>query len=172
MFLSKLKTVAALVLSVAVLGGAGGIAYHTLAAEPARANEKDKKADKAKEDKDAILGTWKVEEVEVDGKDGSDTEKGMELKGATLTFTADKIVAKAGEKSVEFTYKLDPSAKPKTIDLDNGGGKSWMSVYSLDGNTLKICSPHEPGGDRPAEVGTKEGSRSFMLVLKREAKDK
>ena len=172
MFLSKLKIVAALVLSVAVLGGAGGIAYHTLAAEPARANEKDKKADKAKEDKDAILGTWKVEEVEVDGKDGSDAEKGRELKGATLTFTADKIVAKAGEKSVEFTYKLDPSAKPKTIDLDNGGGKSWMSVYSLDGNTLKICSPHEPGGDRPAEVGTKEGSRSFMLILKREAKDK
>ena len=81
-------------------------------------------------------------------------------------------MAKAGEKGVEFTYKLDPSAKPKTIDLDNGGGKSWMSVYSLDGNTLKICSPHEPGGDRPAEVGTKEGSRSFMLVLKREAKDK
>jgi len=170
-FLSKLKLVAALVLSMAVLGGAGGIAYHTLAAEPARADEKDKKGGKAKEDKDAILGTWKVEKVEVDGMDGSDTEKGMELKGATLTFTADKIVAKAGEKSVEFTYKLDPSAKPKTIDLDNGGGKSWMSVYSLDGNTLKICSPHEPGGDRPAEVRTKEGSRSFMLVLKREAKD-
>src|SRR5262249_25678076 len=76
MFLSKLKIVAALVLSVAVLGGAGGIAYHTLAAEPARANEQDKKADKAKEDKDAILGTWKVEKVEVDGRDGSETEKG------------------------------------------------------------------------------------------------
>jgi RNA polymerase sigma-70 factor (ECF subfamily) len=173
MFLSKLKIVAALVLSLAVLGGAGGIAYQTLAAEPAGADEKDKKADKVKEDKDAILGTWKVEKVEVDGMDGSDnTEEGLKFKGAMLTFTADKIAAKSGEKSVELTYKLDPSAKPKTIDLDNGGGKSWMSVYSLDGNTLKICSPREPGGNRPAEVGTKEGSSSFMLVLKREAKDK
>jgi RNA polymerase sigma factor (sigma-70 family) len=168
MFLSKLKIVAALVLAVALLGGAVGFAYHTLASEPAGANEKDKKADKAKEDKDAILGTWKVENVEVDGMDGSDTEKGMELKRATLTFTADKIVVEAGEKSVELMYKLDSSAKPKTIDLDHAG-KSWMSVYSLDDNSLKICSPHEPGGDRPAEVGTKVGSRSFMLVLKREA---
>jgi RNA polymerase sigma factor (sigma-70 family) len=169
MFLSKLKVVAALVLFLAVLGGAAGIAYHTLAAEPARADKKDKKA---KQDKDAILGTWKVVKVEVDGKDGSDTEKGTEFKGAMLTFTAGKIVAKAGEKSVELTYKLDPSAKPRAIDLDSGGGKSWRSVYSLDGNTLKICSPHQPGGDRPAEVGTKEGSRSFLLVLKRQAKDK
>jgi RNA polymerase sigma factor (sigma-70 family) len=172
MLLSKLKSVAALVLSVAVLVGAGSVAFRALAVETSKADEKDKKADKAKEDKDAILGTWKVVEVEVDGKDGSDTEKGREHKAATLTITAEKITAKSGEKSVELTYKLDPTAKPKTIDLDNGGGKSWMSVYSLDGNTLKICSPQEPGGNRPTAVGTKEGSRSFMLVLKREAKDK
>jgi RNA polymerase sigma factor (sigma-70 family) len=172
MFLSKLKFVAALILSVAVLAGAGGIAYHTLAAEPANTDEKDKKADKAKEDKDTILGDWKVTGVEVEGKDGSDTEKGREFQQAMLTITPHKIVAKSGEKSVELTYKLDASAKPKTIDLDNGGGKSWLSVYSLDGDTLKICSPHQPGGNRPAEVGTKEGSGSFMLVLKREVKDK
>jgi uncharacterized protein (TIGR03067 family) len=172
MLLSKLRLVAAAVLTVAVVAGAGGLAYHTWAAERAKADEKDKKADKAKEDKEAILGDWKVAGVEVDGKDGSDTEKGAEFQGATLTITGDKIVLKSGERSLDITYKLDPAAKPKTIDLDNGGGKSWMCVYSLDGNTLKICAPHEPGGDRPAEVSTKEGSRSFLLVLKRAAKDK
>jgi RNA polymerase sigma factor (sigma-70 family) len=172
MLLTKLKIVAALVLSLAVLGGAGGIAYHTLATEPARANEQDKNVDKAKEDKDAILGKWKVEKVEVDGMDGSNTEKGMELTGATFAITTDKIVATAGDKTIELTYKLNPSTNPKTIDLDHGGGKTWMSVYSLDANMLKICSPHSAGGDRPAEVGTKAGSRTFLLVLKREAKDK
>jgi RNA polymerase sigma factor (sigma-70 family) len=172
MFLNKLKIVAALVLSVAVLGGAGGVAYRTLAVEPAKADDKDKKAEKAKEDKDAILGDWKVVGVEVDGKDGSDTEKGKEFKEATLHITGDKIVLNPGAHSVDFTYKLDPAAKPKTIDLDNGGGKSWMCVYSLDGNQLKICAPSDPGGDRPAMVGTKEGSWSLLLVLKRQANDK
>jgi RNA polymerase sigma factor (sigma-70 family) len=172
MFLSKLKIVAALVLSVAVLAGSGAIVHHTVAAEPARADEQDKTADKAKEDKDAILGDWKVAEVEVDGKDGAGTQKGEEFKGAMMTITADKIVLKRGEKSIDLGYQLDPAAKPKAIDLDNGIGKSWMGVYSLDGNTLKICWPREPGGDRPAEVGTKEGSNSYLVVLKREGKDK
>jgi uncharacterized protein (TIGR03067 family) len=58
MLLSKLKLVAAAVLSVAVVSGVGGLAYHGLAFEPSAKD--DKKADKPKEDKDAILGTWQV----------------------------------------------------------------------------------------------------------------
>jgi RNA polymerase sigma-70 factor (ECF subfamily) len=155
MFLSKVKIVAALVLSVAVLGGAGGVAYHALAVEPARADEK------SKEDKEAILGDSKVAGVEVDGKDGSDTEKGTEFKGATLAITGDKIVLKCGDRSVDITYQLNPAAKPRTIDLDNGGGKSWMCVYSLEGNTLKICGPQEPGGTDPSWWVRKKGAGRF-----------
>jgi hypothetical protein len=66
----------------------------------------------------------------------------------------------------------DAAAKPKAIDLDNGGGKTWDCVYSLDGDTLKICAPMMPGGDRPTEVASMEGSKTRLLVLKREAKDK
>jgi hypothetical protein len=43
-------------------------------------------------------------------------------------------------------------------------------VYSLEGDALKICTPIERG--RPAEVAAKEGSRSRLTVLKREAKGK
>jgi RNA polymerase sigma factor (sigma-70 family) len=168
MLLSKLKVVAALVLAVAVLGGAGGIAYHTLAAETARVDKKDKKADKAKEDKDAILGTWKVVQVQEDGKDAS-TDDGKTLKSKALTITGNKIILKG---FFELTYKLGPAARPKEIDLDNGGGKTWDCVYSLGGDTLKICAPIMPGGDRPSEVASKEGSKTRLLVLKRQAKDK
>jgi polysaccharide biosynthesis/export protein len=167
MLLGKLKVLAAAVLAVAVVVGAGGLAYHGLAVEPPAKG--DKKADKPKEDKDAILGTWKVEKVEEDGKDASETDDGKRFRSKPWTITGDKIVLEGG---FEMTYKLDPAAKPKAIDLDNGGGKTFDCVYALDGDTLQICAPLTPGGNRPAEVASKEGSRTRMLVLKREDKDK
>src|SRR5262249_1493609 len=66
MLLGKVKSVAAAVLAVAVVAGAGGLAYRGLAVE--RPAKGDKQADKPKEDKEAILGTWKVEKLEEDGK--------------------------------------------------------------------------------------------------------
>jgi uncharacterized protein (TIGR03067 family) len=116
----------------------------------------------------AIQGKWKVEKLEENGEDTLETFEGGKLKGATLTITADKIaVANVGELS----YTLDPAAKPKAIDLDNGVGKTFAWVYTLDGDTLKICTPLIVGGERPKEVTSKKGSQTRLLVLKREAKD-
>jgi uncharacterized protein (TIGR03067 family) len=72
----------------------------------------------------------------------------------------------------EMMYELDPFAKPKAIDLDNGGDKKFACVYSLDSDTLKICAPLMPGGSRPAQVASKKGSGTRLLVLKRPAKGK
>jgi uncharacterized protein (TIGR03067 family) len=105
--------------------------------------------------------------VEEDGKDASETDDGKRFRSKPLTITGDKIMLEGG---FEMTYKLDSAAKPKAIDLDNGGGKTWDCVYSLDGDTLKICAPMMPGGNRPGEVATKDGSNTRLLVLKREAK--
>jgi RNA polymerase sigma factor (sigma-70 family) len=167
MLLVKLKGLAAAVLALAVVAGVGGLAYHGLAVEPAAKD--DQKADKPKQDKDAILGVWKVETVEEDGKDASETDHGKVFKSKPWTITADKIVL---EGVFEMNYKLDPAAKPKAIDVDNGGDKTFNAVYSLDGNTLKICAPIMPGGDRPGEVASKEGSQTRLLVLKRQVKNK
>jgi RNA polymerase sigma factor (sigma-70 family) len=156
MALETMKSVAAAVLAVAVAGGLGYFA-----------SAQDKKPDQPKEDKDAIVGTWTVVKVEEDGKDASETDDGKRFRSKPLTITGDKIVLEGG---FEMTYKLDPAAKPKVIDLDNGGGKTWDCVYSLDGDTLKICAPMMPGGNRPGEVATKDGSQTRLLVLRREAK--
>ena len=158
MALEKLKAVAAALLAVAV---AGGLGYAALA--------QDKKPDKPKEDRDVIVGTWTVEKVEESGKDTSETDDGKVFRSNPLTISADKVVL---EGVFEMSYKLDPAAKPKGIDLDNGAGKTFDCVYSLDGDTLKICAPVAPGGPRPTEVGTKKGSDTRLLVLKRKAKDK
>jgi RNA polymerase sigma factor (sigma-70 family) len=167
MLLNKLKFVAAAVLAVAIVGGVGGLAYLGVAA--GQAAKDDKKADKPKEDKDAIQGSWKVVKVQENGKDASDTDNGKTFMSAPLSITGTKIVL---EGVFEMNYQLDPTAKPKAIDLDNGGDKSFSCVYSLDGNTLTICAPVMPGDPRPSEVACKEGSNTRMLVLKREAKDK
>jgi RNA polymerase sigma factor (sigma-70 family) len=166
MLLSKLKLIATTVLSVTVLLGSGGLAFYCLAIE---APAKD---DKPKGDKDAIQGTWKATAFEEDGKDAFDTTEGKRFREATFTITADKIVIKSGDDVLEMSYQLDPAAKPKAIDLDNQKGKTFKGVYSLDGDSLKICAPSDPEGNRPTEVATKEGSGSKLLVLKREAKDK
>src|SRR5262249_21658940 len=58
MSLSKLKLVAVAVLSVAVVAGAGSLAYYPLAIDPPAKN--DQKTDKPKDDKEAIMGSWKA----------------------------------------------------------------------------------------------------------------
>ena len=166
MLLRKLKTVAAAVL--AVVAGAGGLAYQGLAVEPPAKD--GKQTDKPKRDREAILGTWQVVKIEVDGKDASETEDAKVFRSAPWTITKNKIVLKKG--AFEMMYELDPFAKPKAIDLDNGGDKKFACVYSLDGDALKICAPLMPGGSRPAEVASKKGSSTRLLVLKRQTKDK
>jgi RNA polymerase sigma factor (sigma-70 family) len=166
MLLSKLKLIATAVLSIAIILGGGGLAYYCLAVD---APAKD---DKPKEDKDAIQGTWKAKVYEEEGKDAFDTNEGRRFKDATFTITGDKIMLKSGGEDLELLYQLDPTAKPKAIDLDNQKGKTFKGVYSLVGNSLRICMPTDPEGDRPTEVATKEGSGSKLLELKREAKDK
>src|SRR5262249_33947960 len=43
-------------------------------------------------------------------------------------------------------------------------------IYSLEGNTLKICcvSPYSGGKERPTELATKPGSGHLLLVFKRQ----
>jgi uncharacterized protein (TIGR03067 family) len=169
MLLTKLKALAAGLLAVAVIAGIGGLAYHGLAADPP--GQDDKKAAESKEDKVAILGTWVVEKVEVNGEDMSDTDEGRKIKGSVLTVTADEMTMEAPGKKDTRKYRLDPAAKPKELDLIDGA-ETAQGVYSLDGDVLKTCASCTKGGPRPTEVASKEGSDTFLLVLKRQAKKK
>ena len=148
-------------------GTTTALAYHSSADEPPAKDRKQ--ADKTARDRDAILGTWQVVKVEEDGKDVSQTDRAKEFQSGPWTITRNKIVLKAGVR--EMNYELDPFAKPKTLDMDNGGDKKLDCVYSLDGDTLRICAPVNPGGTRPAEVDSAKGSGTRLLTLKRKPKD-
>jgi RNA polymerase sigma factor (sigma-70 family) len=125
------------------------------------------------DDRKKIQGTWKATSAQVDGKEvpGADKINQMTL----WIFTGDKVIVKLGDQRAELAYKLDPSRKPRWIDYSpiiNGRPdpkETVRGVYELDGDTLRICKLHpitRPG--RPAEVASRPGSGTFLLILKRQ----
>jgi RNA polymerase sigma-70 factor (ECF subfamily) len=160
MFLTKMKTLAALVLVLAVVvGGAAGFGYHLLATE----------ADAKKTDEDTIQGTWKVESVTMNGQDKDG--KGDLLEKSTFEIAANKMLVKFNKGNKPSTYTLDPATNPKTIDITpeegDGKGQAVPGIYKLEGDTLTICFPCGAQMKRPTEFVSKEGSDTILLVLKR-----
>jgi RNA polymerase sigma factor (sigma-70 family) len=203
MFWTKIKITVSLMLAIfAIGGGAGAFAYRGLAkepvetrkAEPAETRKDDrpqsaiKEEDKAKADKDAIQGAWRVVSVEKNGKEVNDDESNK-IKDVHWTFTDGRIGFVTYSKPTEFTitsatYKLDPQKMPKEIDIvpvDLNGkalAPALPAIYSLDGDVLKICTPldfdparAERGGksaERPTDLVTKEGSKTMLRTLRRD----
>jgi uncharacterized protein (TIGR03067 family) len=92
-----------------------------------------------------------------------------------LTFTGDKVRAvnvNTGGKEVELhhRFRLDPSRKPKTIDLtdpDDARKQAVLGLYELDGDTLRLCFPSRPGRERPKALEAKERTDTYLLTFKR-----
>ncbi len=123
----------------------------------------------ADKDGEAMQGIWLPESAELAGKEFPEqlrkTMK-LEIKEDTYTVTVGPNVDKG-------TVKLKSSAKPKEIDIVGGEGpnkgKTFLAIYELDGDTLKIC--YDLGGkNRPTEFKTKENSALFLVTYKREKK--
>ncbi|HLJ95754.1 MAG TPA: leucine-rich repeat protein [Gemmataceae bacterium] len=126
----------------------------------------DPKDAAAKKESEKLAGTWKVTKAE------HDSQPDKAFVNAVTTFTADgKFTAKfADGMAGAGTYKLDPSKKPKAIEITmNFGpnkGKPHEGIYALEGETLKICSS-DPGKPRPKEFATKADSGQTLFVLTR-----
>ena len=124
----------------------------------------------AKKDVETIQGTWDLVAFVINGRDR--LEDKIEIQ---MTFKDDKMVLifaqDKKEERHELTFKLDPTRKPKTIDVTalEGPykGKTVGGIYQLDGDALKMCIPNEPGKDRPKEFASKEGSDVALFTLKR-----
>ena len=131
------------------------------------------KKDDAKKDQEALQGTWRPVSAEQGGKD-----QGDEAKEHTLTFEKDTFTVKRGDDVVlKGTFKLDPSKKPKTIDMtvtearrDEDKDKDIHGIYELTKDGLKWCTSEPGNADRPKEFSTKEGTKDFLVTLKKEKK--
>ncbi|HVS33990.1 MAG TPA: TIGR03067 domain-containing protein [Gemmataceae bacterium] len=125
----------------------------------------DAKDDAVKKDMDALQGKWQITALTRDGKDAEVSKDAVRIvKDNKYTVNPNP------NTTIEGTFKIDPTTKPKSIDITqtNGpnAGKTSLGVYDLDGDTLKICwAP--PGKDRPTDFKSAEGSGVLLAVHKK-----
>jgi uncharacterized protein (TIGR03067 family) len=120
-----------------------------------------------KED-EKLKGTWLLTGLEIDGKAISQEEL---KKNNIVMFGAGKITTREEGKpddKVETQYKVDPTKKPKTIDIapETPERGVILGIYEIEGDVLKICVGR-PGKERPIKFETKSDSGHALTVLKR-----
>jgi uncharacterized protein (TIGR03067 family) len=116
---------------------------------------------------ETLEGTWLPSSAELGGKPFPEEVRKtirLEIKGEEYTVTV-------GAESDRGTCKLDPSAKPKALDITGtegpNKGKTILAIYERDGDTLRVC--YDLGGkSRPTEFKTTAGSRLFLVEYKRQ----
>jgi uncharacterized protein (TIGR03067 family) len=122
--------------------------------------------EKAK-DHEKIQGSWDVVELVINGEPAPDKLR----KDMRFEFKDDAMVMRSSEGKREFRFKLDPSTKPRALDLTAVGGgfagQSTPAIYQFDGDDLKLCLPSQTTRDRPTEFRSGRGSDLACVVLKR-----
>jgi uncharacterized protein (TIGR03067 family) len=120
--------------------------------------------DKAVDDREALAGTWMVSSLEIGGK--------VMPKGQ-LPVSVIKIERNGDKLSLDYlglntpaTCDLNPVSNPKEIDMVAETGVVTRAIYSLEGDTLKICGTSD-GTGRPKVFATRPGTRQTLLILKR-----
>jgi len=86
-----------------------------------------------------------------------------------------RLTLKQGKFTIEFkdgkvvedgTFKIDPTVRPKLLDMSGRGGNEMPGVYELTKDELKICSA-PLGKGRPTKVASEKGSGYIIDTWKR-----
>jgi RNA polymerase sigma factor (sigma-70 family) len=122
-----------------------------------------------KPDRELIQGVWKVVKGDAGGKHQArdiSTQQCWTIGGEKIS-----IDYGDGEKG-EISYKLDPAARPRAVDLTFNGppwrGATFLGIYELQAERLKITYTRADG-QRPAAFDTgREERGTVWLVLERQ----
>jgi len=119
------------------------------------------------DDSKTIDGTWLPNEAELGGQKFPDET----LKTLKLTMNDGKYTVKVGQLIDKGTIKLEPTMKPKAMDIIGAEGpnkgKTFLAIYELTGDTLRICYDLA-GKKRPTEFKTVKDTQQFLVSYKRE----
>ncbi len=110
--------------------------------------------ERGKTERDHILGTWKQVSVESEGVDRSAAEEPIRLhwviKPNTIT-----LFTKGKRNSGSWTYKLNSTQKPATLDLTvvggHANGETYPSICQLEGDRLTVLLQSFPKLGRPLD---------------------
>jgi uncharacterized protein (TIGR03067 family) len=121
-----------------------------------------------KEDTRKMEGTWVAAAAELGGQKLSEEV----VKAIKLMLKDGKYTVQVrNEGTDQGTYQLHPAKKPKAIDITGtlgpNKGKTFLAIYELSDDALKVCYDLS-GKTRPSEFATKEGTQLFLVTYKRE----
>jgi uncharacterized protein (TIGR03067 family) len=116
---------------------------------------------------DNLQGTWKSVEAEMSG--GKLPEAAFS--SWRLELTKGKYVLRGAESPDAGTVVADSSKKPKTMDITGtdgpNKGKTYLAIYELEGDSLRICYDLS-GKKRPGEFKSLKDTPLFLVTYKRE----
>src|SRR5262245_7334700 len=112
----------------------------------------------ARTDRDRLQGDWQLTALTTDGREAAADK----VKEYRLRIHGDEYLVFITDTKRELKFKLDPSQKPKAMDLTyqsgENKGKVNRAIYQIDGDTLTLCRHRDSDQDRPAEFESKPGS--------------
>lgn len=125
----------------------------------------DVKEDAAKNELKKLEGTWQFVSFEIDGQ----KMQPEEAKQHTVVIKGDKYTLKLQDNPIsQGTIKVDPSKKPKTIDImpteGDSSGMTMLGIYEQDGDTQKTCYA-QPTKPRPTKFTSENGQT--LIVYKK-----
>jgi uncharacterized protein (TIGR03067 family) len=118
------------------------------------------------DDAAALQGTWHIVTAELGGvKQPPEVVTNIVLKIADGKYEV--IVNGHPDKG---TCKIDPSTKPKNMDVSGtegpNTGRSIPAIYKVAGDKLTICYGLR-GAPRPAEFKSNPGTQQYLVVYER-----
>src|SRR5262249_36850496 len=119
-------------------------------------------------DRERLQGSWRTLSYRENGREAPADL----VRRIRIVFAGDKVSFSNGEKEWEATFRLDPAANPKQIDIERKKDeKQGRGIYRLEKDTLTLCLD-DFTGERPTEFASEAGKRIALLVFQRETRDK
>ena len=126
------------------------------------------KDDAAKDEMKKLQGVWQV--TKWIGSEGG-TAPADEIENLTFEFKEDRVTQRKGKDRtpIQGKYSLDPSKKPKWLDINFG--QVTEAIYKLEGDELTFCvisgSRSGQPSVRPTEFKASKEKHHTLFVLKK-----